>query len=452
MHITILMIQRYAARVLDARGQLSQHLTFARQEFEKYGLLHITRTNFQHVLNFRPLLYEWGFQCVDTTREEQHAGQTSIHASFHGGGRHTSPLLGLRRLDHYPPHLELLPNQELQYLRRPPEKVFFFCQRATPFSQQDGRTFFHSALEIHQRLLSFPVGRVLCTKLRQHGLLMEFGYLDRHHPFKSVNYFKSWQELLQTECKQSAMEKVNTWTHRFDRCWWRMEEEEEPTGGGTLMTQLIIPGFNQQGFLTFPRIAMDPPHPRNGFRQFRLGNGEGLTMEEISLLRHVYRESRSGLFLQDGDILLMDNRKFGHSREPYVGERDMYVAFGMKMSDSLPSKISPTVGTTCSTMDAKLSSSRNNNNNYQLPSLVLQPSMWVFDAGQNLYSHLKEIQGTFTRHGICHVINTGLGESLINLPPQNILDALGFTDSELFTWGGKEVGERCEPCSLLGLG
>jgi len=70
----------------------------------------------------------------------------------------------------------------------------------------------------------------------------------------------------------------------------------------------------------FPRISYDKPSVINGNRRFIIGNGEDFTKDEMDLLLKAFYYTREGLNQKPGDILLIDNVKYGHSRGPYIEE------------------------------------------------------------------------------------------------------------------------------------
>jgi len=64
---------------------------------------------------------------------------------------------------------------------------------------------------------------------------------------------------------------------------------------------------------------MDAPAFKNGFRCFPLE-------KEKALLKEAYFETRQGCVWKAGDIVLMDNIRYAHSREPFEGERELLVS------------------------------------------------------------------------------------------------------------------------------
>ncbi|ARF54310.1 TauD/TfdA family dioxygenase [Streptomyces gilvosporeus] len=58
------------------------------------------------------------------------------------------------------------------------------------------------------------------------------------------------------------------------------------------------------------------------------GDGTALTGETVETLNAAYRAATVGEPWQDGDVLLVDNLRMAHSREPYEGDRDIVAILG----------------------------------------------------------------------------------------------------------------------------
>jgi ribulose-5-phosphate 4-epimerase/fuculose-1-phosphate aldolase/alpha-ketoglutarate-dependent taurine dioxygenase len=67
--------------------------------------------------------------------------------------------------------------------------------------------------------------------------------------------------------------------------------------------------------------------PRNSF----LGDGTALTMEDFNTIMAVYESAQIIFPWESGDVLLLDNMRFAHSRRPFTGNRKVLVA----MSDPI---------------------------------------------------------------------------------------------------------------------
>lgn len=443
------MIPEYfSARTYDANFALdAQKLTELRHALAMFGAVHVQNTGIVDVQGALEAMHSLGFSAAE---QFQGGGRTSEHHQQKWVER------GLRRLDFYPPHLYLLPNNEVQYQRCSPRRVLFYCRQPAPVG---GRAFLHSAADVESRLHTAGlVGQEMLDKLTRHGLMIETGFLDAHDPRKPDNYFQSWQERFGCDDPDAALSTALARTSEYDHCWWREETGSAPNGRPllTLMTRITLSAFKidprtGRRYLRFPRIAFDGPSAKNGYRQFPLGNGESLTDAEISLLRAIYMDTRQGISLRAGDLVLFDNMRFGHSREPFChGEREVFVGMGGELWDDI-------------TPQAKLDAERERlrpppeiipcaNKNpsqdtpiYECPPHVVAPSLRftarTFDAGGTLSAtHYSVILGQFARYGALHIRNTGLRCEHGGALPQNVLDALQFSGPDAFPWGGLSSG------------
>jgi hypothetical protein len=97
-----------------------------------------------------------------------------------------------------------------------------------------------------------------------------------------------------------------------------------------------IPGwFNQIAFLN--ELALDPVSRRYLLGAYgpsglpfntAYGDGTPISRDTIDLINEVYRQSSVGEPWQGGDILVVDNLRMAHSREPYEGTREIVVVMG----------------------------------------------------------------------------------------------------------------------------
>ncbi|MFE3329779.1 TauD/TfdA family dioxygenase, partial [Streptomyces sp. NPDC059176] len=58
----------------------------------------------------------------------------------------------------------------------------------------------------------------------------------------------------------------------------------------------------------------------------RYGNGDPLTRDTVDLLNRIYQDHTRREPWQNGDLMLVDNIRTAHSREPYEGDRTVLVA------------------------------------------------------------------------------------------------------------------------------
>lgn len=413
--------ERFSARTLDAGGSLdAARLAEARAALVTYGAVHVQRTGLSTVDAVLDALPPLGFG----------EGQR-----FTDGGR-TSALRqekwaapGLRRMDHYPPELYLLPNNEVQYQRRSPRWVLFAC---TVAPVEGGRVFLHSARAVEAELRRTPAGASLLDRVARHGLSIETGFLDREHPAKGDNYFQSWQERFDTDDPDEALRRARERSDEYDDCWWRDDR--------TLMARITLNAWwtdpaDGQCYLRFPRVALDGPAARNGYRRFPLGDGTELDDDDKALLRAAYLATREGPPLLAGDLVLFDNLRYGHSREPFRGAREVLVGMAGELSD--PCEPSPPPAPKPLFRCAASGEVR-----YAFPSAAVDHAARfttrTFDAGGSLdAATLDAIRRELDRHGALHVRDTGLGGAQL---PDDVLAGLQFGGEHAFPWGGLSSG------------
>lgn len=415
-----LRAERFSGRQLDAGGVLRSD--DVRNALELHGAVHVVNTGLETVDQLVELMPALGFD--EATRFEL-GGRTSAATQQ----KWVAP--GLRRLDFYPPDLHLLANNEVQYRRSSPRWVLFACLEAPV---EGGRALLHSA-EAVERELRRTAPDLLARMLR-HGFSIETGFLDDAHPEKANNTFQSWQERFGTTDADEALRRAQAMTDEYDACWWGEAR--------TLMTRIALtakwPDARGVGQLRFPRVALDGPSARNGFRRFPLGNGEVLTAEEESRVREALLSTAEGLTLRRGDLVLFDNLRFGHSRESFSGERVVLVGMAGEVWDPAVSE------------SVQLRLPRRNaleplatDGSYSIPPRLVRReqrfSTRVFDAGGALDdATVALIEREFTRHGALHVRNSGITTNESGGLPEATLRALRFGGADAFPWGGMSSG------------
>jgi hypothetical protein len=70
----------------------------------------------------------------------------------------------------------------------------------------------------------------------------------------------------------------------------------------------------------------------------RFGNGDPIDEEIVQLLNHVYATNTVREPWQAGDLMLIDNIRSAHSREPFEGQREVLVAMAdaVRLADCSP--------------------------------------------------------------------------------------------------------------------
>lgn len=233
-------------------------------------------------------------------------------------------------MDKYPAHLTLLPHQEIFYQRVLPMNMIFHY-RASSGENNGGRTLVHSGLMLESIIKNNGKSGInFIKKLKKYGQTIITGFLDENHSLKDKNFVRSWQDRFNSHDIAEAMKICLEQVTNFDDCWFEKTDEKNKL---MLMTKVTMPLFKKYkgvSYMMFPRIAYDKPSVINGFRKFIIGNGEDCSEKELNMLLEAYWKTRQGIYQKNGDLLLIDNIKFAHSREPFIehSSRDAAVIMG----------------------------------------------------------------------------------------------------------------------------
>ena len=327
----------FTTNVFDAKGKLTPAIVdeiYA--EFKEKGALHLINTGLHagnpHDIS-QDILEGIGFGDED---QFKWGGLTSGRTNL----KYISK--AMRETDDYPAEKFLLPHNEILYQRFMPERLMFYCSKPTR-PGNGGRTFAHCALKTEEYISRCgPAGTALLDKMHAGGFTIVTGFLDENHPEKPKNYFRSWQDRFDTQSRDQALKTCKASGDQFDDCYWMEEPGARPGEGPyyTLMTSITVPAFKTDSrdgkrYMLFPRIALDGPMLHNGHRRFLIGQEE-LTQVETAILLQAFLATREGRHYQPGDMLLVDNIRYGHSRESFTGERKVYASMaGMFWTDDV---------------------------------------------------------------------------------------------------------------------
>lgn len=309
--------ESFSMRVFDLKGRSLTDpdiLKAIRKEFGLYGAL-LVRNNHEFIDDLpMDVLQGLGFHEKEQFQWGGKKSGRTIRKSL-GGGFHT--------VDFYPSKYTLLAHNEIFYQRVLPERLLFHYRKLGD-KDLGGRTFVHSATNFEKLLLETPSGQDLVQKLRTHGQLIRTGFLDKNHPNFSSFKARSWQDRFATNNIEEALRVANTSREHFDFAYIKELPPRGDEGKPTymLMTEVTVPLFkvdlkDHRSYMMFPRIPMTGPKLENGYREFLIGNGEDYSIEETELLLHAIWATREGFYQEPGDILLVNNIRYGHSREPY---------------------------------------------------------------------------------------------------------------------------------------
>jgi hypothetical protein len=310
--------EKFSMTVYDLKGRDltdTDVLAEIREVFDKYGKVHVTN-NSRYIGDLpRSVLESLGFGAADQFKwGGQFSGRTvrkRLDKDFHG-------------VDAYPAHLPVLAHNEITYQPVAPRRLLFHY-RVVSGEGNGGRTFVHSAIKLVEELeKSGDVGTQLLAKLKKHGQLIKTGYIDENHPNRDQNYLRSWQVQFNTSDIDIAIERASGGLSYHDKVWKVRMPERDAYGNDLylLMTSSIIPLFNTEKssgteYFIFPRLGYDGPHLANGFREYLIGNGEEFSKAELDVLLAASWNTREGIYQRPGDVLIVDNLRFAHSREPY---------------------------------------------------------------------------------------------------------------------------------------
>lgn len=447
--------ENFSSLVLDTKHKISICVPQVQHSLHNYHYIILRNTGLNS--------YESMLSFLDTI------GMTSERA-FDLGGRTSSSkqqkwvyLNRIRHLDFYPGNHYLLPNPECQYMALFPQYIVFYCPKNFD-EKKGGRTFIHGVKAIENYLSQYLLGRNMLEDIRKYNLKITTGFLEKNHPCKHENYFKSIEERFghPPENAQEMIEEGKLIEEFFEGCVLHKE------GGKILQASITIPGFRKfQGefYLNLPRIALTPPSIQNGYREYTLGNNRLLTNEENLLLLEAYLYTREEVKWKQGDLAIFNNITHVHSKEPHDYEEwPIVVAMdGVAFSDLLipqqkdslrakfkikEAQLDPLKKPNQSNGAAAFDSMETDKPRYQMPQ---NKQMWnelipmrVFDAKEQLnINHpnrsviLQQIFTQFKKYGLVHVINAWTSDPIFD---EETLASLGFSKNEIFQWGGKISG------------
>jgi alpha-ketoglutarate-dependent taurine dioxygenase len=229
----------------------------------------------------------------------------------YGGGAYSSM--------RWPSDQPMCMHHELSYLLRPPRLMAFACVR--PARTGGGITLADAGTV----LADLPED--ILTRFERHGWL-----LARHYnPFAGL----TWQDAFGTEDRDEVQRYCDD--NDVDTIWQadnlstrqtRAAVVTDPESGERYW-------FNQIAFLN--EWTMEPD-----VRQFLIeefgpeslpfttfsGDGSALDRATVDQINAVYERHTIREAWQQGDLLLLDNLRIAHSREPYQGDREIVVGLG----------------------------------------------------------------------------------------------------------------------------
>jgi hypothetical protein len=241
--------------------------------------------------------------------------------------------------DHYPHHLMLLPHND-NYLHGKPEHLMFIYDTVVKRGY-GGRIGLHNGVDMMDSMAATAHGDALLTKLSTLGVTTYQGYQSKALKEITGSHARSWEDKFETAdlasalakysgscvAKQHTREELDEWIDSqfmSDESKTEMKRkagELEPHDLTTLMVRSHTPGTPLD--MVFPQIALDGPDFHNAHRNFKLGDvGEEKDLEygDILAILEATTNTMQSLYAEPGDVILVDNSRFAHSREAYDPE------------------------------------------------------------------------------------------------------------------------------------
>jgi alpha-ketoglutarate-dependent taurine dioxygenase len=89
-----------------------------------------------------------------------------------------------------------------------------------------------------------------------------------------------------------------------------------------------ISGLSPDAQSTLQQLYKKEDLPRNVY----YADGGDIDVEDLDIIRSVYKEHMTAFQWQEGDLLLLDNMLYAHGRLPYIGSRRVLVGMAKEMS------------------------------------------------------------------------------------------------------------------------
>ncbi|WP_030607340.1 TauD/TfdA family dioxygenase [Streptomyces sclerotialus] len=230
----------------------------------------------------------------------------------------------------WPPNQQMCMHHELSYTLTFPGLMMFACLTAPA---EGGATAVADAPTV---LDALP--RKLVKRFQKEGWLLTRSYNE--------DIGASWAEAFGTENPKEVEEYCQANAIAFE---WQKDGGLRTRQRRSAVVHHPVTGkrcwFNQIAFLN--EWTMDPDVHEFMVDEYgadglpfntRFGNGEPIGKDIVDLLTTIYEEHTVREPWQAGDLLLVDNVRTAHSREPFEGPREVLVAMadGVRLADCSP--------------------------------------------------------------------------------------------------------------------
>jgi Taurine catabolism dioxygenase TauD, TfdA family len=245
-----------------------------------------------------------------------------VSMSYAGGNSpRTAVADGIYTSTEYSASEEITLHNELSYSRSWPKRLFFWCSHP---ASAGGATSLADGRRVVKRLPRDLVAEFTERKLR---------YVHVMHGGRGFG--RSWQQVFETDDRVIAEERIHTiaagWEWRNGSL--RVEYHSQATMHHYMTGELVW--FNQADQWHFSNLdegarkdlAMliapsDFPH------QVTFGDGGEIPAEQLDVIRAALAAEKYAAPWAAGNLLIIDNEMSMHGREPYTGNRAVYVAMG----------------------------------------------------------------------------------------------------------------------------
>ncbi len=226
-------------------------------------------------------------------------------------------------------------HNELAYQRDYPDLVLFYCQQP---AARGGETIIADCRRILRDLDPALREKFLRTGVRYVRTFQERRPLrERFKQIVLLYHHLTWQAAFNTESREAAGQKCRERGMTYD---WRPNGDlqvidqlpaivDHPhTGEPSWFNQVVIQHFNRRNYgaivYGFRRLVYrDPSGLPN---QVFFGDGSEISRDEIHHIMDITERHTVTFPWQAGDVLVLDNRLAAHGRNPYRGDRKVYVA------------------------------------------------------------------------------------------------------------------------------
>ncbi|MFF7352757.1 MULTISPECIES: TauD/TfdA family dioxygenase [Streptomyces] len=237
---------------------------------------------------------------------------------------------GLYSSTPWPANQPMCMHHELSYPLQVPGLMLFACLTAP---EQDGATAVADAEEV---LRALPTG--LTERFEREGWLLTRSYNDEIGASLAESFGTADRAGIERYCRANAIDFT-----------WLADGSLRTEQRRSAVVRHPVTGrrcwFNQIAFLNEWTLApevreylVDIYGPDGLPFNTRYGDGSPIGEDVVQLLNSTYEAHTRRAPWQAGDLLLVDNIRTAHSREPFTGERQVLVGMGepVRLADALP--------------------------------------------------------------------------------------------------------------------